>query len=86
MKHKIIQSLIIVAFIWILICTFAHKIFNYMPMNKRNIVHLNGFVGCICNSSETGFGNQMKESEASVEKPLNFAPFGHAELSLLAKI
>lgn len=22
----------------------------------------------------------------SVEKPLNFAPFGHAELSLLAKI
>jgi hypothetical protein len=71
MKHKIIQSLIIVAFIWILICTFAHKIFNYMPMNKRNIVHLNGFVGCICNSSETGFGNQMKESEASERKKSN---------------
>lgn len=39
-------------------------------MNKRNIVHLNGFVGCICNSSETGFGNQMKESEASERKRL----------------
>lgn len=37
-------------------------------MNKRNIVHINGFVGCICNFSETGFGNQMKESEASERK------------------
>ena len=77
MKHKIIQSLIIVAFIWILICTFAHKIFNYMPMNKRNIVHLNGFVGCICNSSETGFGNQMKESEASERKKTQTSLFFH---------
>ena len=77
MKYKIIQSLIIVAFIWILICTFAHKIFNYMPMNKRNIVHLNGFVGCICNSSETGFGNQMKESEASERKKTQTSLFFH---------
>lgn len=77
MKHKIIQSLIVVTFIWILICTFAHKIFNYMPMNKRNIVHLNGFVGCICNSSETGFGNQMKESEASERKKTQTSLFFH---------
>ena len=77
MKHKIIQSLIIVAVIWFLICTFAHKIFNYMPMNKRNIVHLNGFVGCICNSSETGFGNQMKESEASERKKTQTSLFFH---------
>ena len=77
MKHKIIQSLIIVAVIWFLICTFAHKIYNYMPMNKRNIVHLNGFVGCICNSSETGFGNQMKESEASERKKTQTSLFFH---------
>lgn len=29
---------------------------------------------------------ETKEKEKRVEKPLNFAPFGHAELSLLAKI
>ena len=30
--HNYIQSLIVVAVIWILICIFAHKIYNYMSL------------------------------------------------------
>lgn len=43
MKHKIIQSLIIVAFIWILICTFAHKIFNYIANEQKEYSTLKWF-------------------------------------------
>lgn len=30
---------------WIFICIFARKIFNYMPMDNRNTVQLNSLVG-----------------------------------------
>lgn len=53
---------------WIFICIFARKIFNYMPMDNRNTVQLNSFVGCLGNSSATGLKNQMKESKASERK------------------
>ena len=53
---------------WNFICIFARKIFNYMPMDNRNTVQLNSFVGCLGNSSATGFKNQMKESKASERK------------------
>lgn len=56
---------------WNFICIFARKIFNYMPMDNRNTVQLNSFVGCLGNSSATGLKNQMKESKASEEKQLS---------------
>ncbi len=39
-----------------------------MPMDNRNTVQLNSFVGCLGNSSATGLKNQMKESKASERK------------------
>ena len=59
---------------WNFICIFARKIFNYMPMDNRNTVQLNSFVGCLGNSSATGLKNQMKESKAS-ERKNNSAEF-----------
>lgn len=44
-----------------------------MPMDNRNTVQLNSFVGCLGNSSATGLKNQMKESKAS--KKNNSAEF-----------
>lgn len=77
MKYKIIQSLITVAFIWILICIFALKIYKYMPMDNRNIVQSNWFVRCFGNSSETGLKNQMKKSKASERKNTQMSLFFH---------
>ncbi len=77
MKYKIIQSLITVAFIWILICIFALKIYKYMPMDNRNIVQSTWFVRCFGNSSETGLKNQMKKSKASERKNTQMSLFFH---------
>lgn len=62
---------------WNFICIFARKIFNYMPMDNRNTVQLNSFVGCLGNSSETGLKNQMKESKASERKTTQQSLFFH---------
>ena len=62
---------------WIFICIFARKIFNYMPMDNRNTVQLNSFVGCLGNSSATGLKNQMKESKASERKTTQQSLFFH---------
>lgn len=62
---------------WNFICIFARKIFNYMPMDNRNTVQLNSFVGCLGNSSATGLKNQMKESKASERKTTQQSLFFH---------
>ena len=62
---------------WNFICIFARKIFNYMPMNNRNTVQLNSFVGYLGNSSATGLKNQMKESKASERKTTQQSLFFH---------
>lgn len=43
MKYKIIQSLIVVAIIWILICTFAHKIFQLYANEQKEYSTLKWF-------------------------------------------
>lgn len=43
MKHKIIQSLIIVAFIWILICTFATQNFQLYANEQKEYSTLKWF-------------------------------------------
>lgn len=62
---------------WNFICIFARKIFNYMPMDNRNTVQLNSFVGCLGNSSATGLKNQMKESKTSERKTTQQSLFFH---------
>lgn len=62
---------------WNFICIFARKNFNYMPMDNRNTVQLNSFVGCLGNSSATGLKNQMKESKASERKTTQQSLFFH---------
>lgn len=62
---------------WNFICIFARKIFNYMPMDNRNTVQLNSFVGYLGNSSATGLKNQMKESKASERKTTQQSLFFH---------
>lgn len=62
---------------WNFICIFARKIFNYMPMDNRNTIQLNSFVGCLGNSSATGLKNQMKESKASERKTTQQSLFFH---------
>lgn len=48
-----------------------------MPMDNRNTVQLNSFVGCLGNSSATGLKNQMKESKASERKTTQQSLFFH---------
>lgn len=48
-----------------------------MPMDNRNTVQLNSFVGCHGNSSATGLKNQMKESKASERKTTQQSLFFH---------
>lgn len=48
-----------------------------MPMDNRNTVQLNGFVGCLGNFSATGLKNQMKESKASERKTTQQSLFFH---------
>ena len=48
-----------------------------MPMDNRNTVQLNSFVGCLGNSSATGLKNQMKESKASERKTTQKSLFFH---------
>ena len=48
-----------------------------MPMDNRNTVQLNSFVGCLGNSSTTGLKNQMKESKASERKTTQQSLFFH---------
>ena len=63
---------------WNFICIFALKIFNYMPMDNRNTVQLNSFVGCLGNSSATGLKNQMKERIVNVKlKDISTWATGH---------
>ena len=63
---------------WIFICIFARKIFNYMPMDNRNTVQLNSFVGCLGNSSATDLKNQMKERIVNVKlKDISTWATGH---------
>ena len=56
-----------VSLMWIFICIFARKIFNYMPMDNRNTVQLNSLVGWLrLPPSRLGHSSELDGSRCSV--------------------
>ncbi|WP_278863590.1 hypothetical protein, partial [Leyella stercorea] len=61
---------------FVLFCHFLDLLDRFFGKIVLLLVN-NGFVGCDCNSHKTGFGNQMKESEASERKKTQTSLFFH---------